>query len=86
MIADVSVACSTAVNSINAFVSTVFISPRHNELDKERSHLLLTRFDYRNFITGRIAEPIFGLGPTYTIHVVNSILNNSDSPEVCYVI
>jgi hypothetical protein len=86
MIADVSVACSTAVNSTNAFASTVFISPRHDEVERERSHLLLTRFDYRNFITGRVAEPMFGLGTTYTINVVNSILDNTDPPEVCYVI
>ena len=74
LMSSLSVSCSTAIGSTSAFSSTLFIGPRHDEVGKESSHVLLQPTQYRNYITnGEVTQPLFGLGTLETIALIKEV-------------
>jgi hypothetical protein len=81
--------CSAAVQSTRKFSSSWFISPRHEEAEQEKSHPLMEKVYYRNYILdGQVARSLFGLGAHETVEIVQQILKIEPNTEVsvpCYV-
>jgi hypothetical protein len=72
---NLSTSCSAALSSNRAFSSSEFISPRHDETEKEASHAFLQAVDYHNYmLDGAVAQPMFGLGVEKTVSLVNELL------------
>jgi hypothetical protein len=87
LVTDLSASCSVALHSTRAFASTLFIAPRHEEIVQERSHLLLRKFEYDNFLVGGIGRPLFGVSETQTLKLANLILDAIEHPVyVSYII
>lgn len=77
--ASLSTSCSTGLNAIASFVSSRFISSRHEETQAESEHYLLQKCEYRNYAPhGSLSLPVCGLGPDKTANLVNDILNTYD--------
>jgi hypothetical protein len=70
--------CSTAVKEVAQFASTIFIAPRHTQVDLEKSHVLLRGVEYRNHYNDRVSRPIFGLGSGETAMLVNQVFDRSN--------
>ncbi|KIM27672.1 hypothetical protein M408DRAFT_162811 [Serendipita vermifera MAFF 305830] len=68
--------CSSNIHAIAEFASTSFIAHRHEEVEKEKTHIILTKAKYwcwppyYGFV-----QPLVGLGPEGTISLMNSILS-----------
>ncbi|KIM24366.1 hypothetical protein M408DRAFT_331768 [Serendipita vermifera MAFF 305830] len=76
LVAAISRSCSTATSNIRSFTSASFISPRHDEIEDERSHIYMREYEYRLYHRdGELARPYFGLAAPDTVQLVNQVLD-----------
>lgn len=75
--ATLSTLCSTALNTTASFVSSRFISPRHEEAQAEVKHNRLQKCEFRNYITtGCLSQALCGLGPDATANLVKLVVDS----------
>ncbi|KIM21508.1 hypothetical protein M408DRAFT_333417 [Serendipita vermifera MAFF 305830] len=76
LVADISRSCTIAISNTRSFASASFISPRHDEIEDEKSHLYMRKYEYRHYhLNGELSRPFFGLGAADTVQLVNQVLD-----------
>ncbi|KIM20798.1 hypothetical protein M408DRAFT_123154 [Serendipita vermifera MAFF 305830] len=69
--------CSSAMNDTAAFVSSAFISPRHDEVEQEKVHIMLQEAEYKNPVDEfRTARPLLGLGPEGSPSIILQVVES----------
>ncbi|KIM27660.1 hypothetical protein M408DRAFT_162565 [Serendipita vermifera MAFF 305830] len=74
---DLSATCSSSFQAITKFASTALISPQHDQIEQEKSSILLQKAEYVNpFNEFRAARPLLGLGPEGLPSIVHRIIES----------
>lgn len=69
--------CSSGINENAAFVSSAFISPRHDEVEQEKSHISLRKAEYKNLVDGfRTAQPVFDVGLPGLLSIIPQVIES----------
>lgn len=69
--------CSSAMNGTAAFVSSAFISPRHDQVEQENSHIMLRKAEYRNPVDYlRTARPLLGLERVESFRMIKQVIES----------
>ncbi|KIM20811.1 hypothetical protein M408DRAFT_30078 [Serendipita vermifera MAFF 305830] len=77
---ELSASCSTSIRRMAAFSSTTFISLRHDQAERERSHILLRKANYMNPLDEfHPAQPLLGLGPEGLPSVILRVIEAYDA-------
>ncbi|KIM20813.1 hypothetical protein M408DRAFT_30080 [Serendipita vermifera MAFF 305830] len=80
VLSEMSGSCSSSMHAIATFPSTAFISPRHDQVEQEKSNDLLRKADYMNPLDEfRPARPLIGLGPEGLPSVILRVIENFES-------
>lgn len=74
---DLSASCSFSISATAKFASTALISPQHDQIEREKSSILLQKAEYVNpFNEFRAARPLLGLGPEGLPSIVHRIIES----------